>query len=112
MWDFSNRGQEWRWHNTVSFWIASSFIMGSLLFIIVATASMLSPHFTNGWVDVHGGGESLYRNPWRGPTSEDEWEWEWKAKILIEYAYLVGGSYYTPGRVPRLVPSAQWVSAD
>jgi len=87
VWSFDNRGLEWRWHNTVSFWIASSFIIGSLFFIIGASASILRPHITK--MDVH------FLS--RGPTSANEWEWEWKETVLVEYAYLIGGTYYTVG---------------
>ena len=78
--------------------------MGSILFIVGATASALSPRFSNGWVDVHGADEF-----WRSPTSAsgEEWEWEWKATILIQYAYLVGGTYFTVGVRAALARAAR-----
>ncbi len=45
---------EWRWRSTVSFWIACSFIEGSLLFTVGAIASMAGPLAT--WKARCGGG--------------------------------------------------------
>eukprot|EP00966_Prymnesium_polylepis_P223916 5180555-Prymnesium_polylepis.1 len=81
--------------------------MGSILFIVGATASALSPRFSHGWVDVHGD-DDYWRRTY---ASGEQWEWEWKATILIQYAYLIGGCYFTvgvKGCPVRAVRAARW----
>ena len=59
--------QDYRFRNTVSFWIAVSFVEGSLLFICGALASTL------------------------------ELKEAWKQRGLIEFAYFAGSIFYTFG---------------
>lgn len=67
----SRHGSEWRWFSTVAFWISSSFIIGSLLFIVGGVSSMIGP--LTGRLAA------------------------WQTRALVQYGYLAGGSYFTLG---------------
>jgi len=68
---------EYRVMATVAFWIGSFFIIGSLLFIIGAAASIV-----DALADAHITEGGLLG---------------WQYKGLVVYAYFTGGSYYTVG---------------
>ena len=72
-----HKGEEWRWLNVVSFLVASSFIIGALLFISGGIAACLA----NPWVRSLTG--------WRIG--------EWKEIILVNYNYLTGHLYFVAG---------------
>ena len=68
LFELPERGsQDYRFRNTVSFWIAVSFVEGSLLFICGALASAL------------------------------ELKEAWKQRGLVEFAYFSGSVFYTFG---------------
>ena len=69
----SHRGSEWRWLNTITFWIASCFIIGSILFVVGAATSMLGP------IMLQAGSAS------------------WKYRVLVDYAYGIGATYFLIG---------------
>jgi hypothetical protein len=69
------RGAEWRWLNTVSFWIAASFSIGSVLFIVGAATSIAGPLLVErGWFA-------------KG----------YQQRVLIDYAYAIGACYFEVG---------------
>ena len=72
---YVRRGSEWRWLNTVSFWLASSFAMGSTLFIVGAAISMAAPLLHE--LGIYG-------------TS-------WKRRVLVDYVYAIGACYFEIG---------------
>jgi len=68
------RGSEWRWLNTVSFWLASTFAIGSILFIVGAAISLFKPFLIS--LGLLSG---------------------WKQRVLVDYVYAIGAIYFEVG---------------
>ena len=71
--DLSTRGAEWRWLNAVAFFSAASYGIGAALFVVGAATSMAVPALNRHNVP------------------------QWKERVLIDYAYAIGGCYFTIG---------------
>lgn len=63
----------WHWQSVVAFWSGACFAIGSTLFITGAASAMMRP-----WLKEHG-----YAS--------------WKGRVLVDYAYAIGGCYFTAG---------------
>ena len=66
-----HKGSKWRWLNSVAFWSAACFAIGSMLFITGAASGMLHTL-------------TLEISPW-------------KQRVLVDYSYAIGGCYFSAG---------------
>ena len=71
--DLPKRGEEWRWLNVVAFFSAAFFGLGSTLFVVGAGTSLAAPFLAKQIFD------------------------SWKRRALVDYAYGIGGCYFTIG---------------
>ena len=73
--ELTHRGSEWRWLNTVSFWVATSFAIGSMLFITGAAISIAKPLLLKHHI----------------------LEAAWKRRVMVDYVYAIGAGYFQAG---------------
>ena len=72
-----HRGAEWRWLNTVAFFVGATFVIGATLFTVgAAVACLANPIVAAAW-GIHVR--------------------EWQEHVIVAYTYLIGHMYFVAG---------------